>query len=136
MCLSFAKLNESRPTVYRLFYFLYLLFYGFRATTSVIVFYTSIFTLKAYFFSILHIHFYKTPTLVYLFYHHFYFNNQFSQIFYYFSQLSLLHTCALSLFTLFFLICCSLSLYLSLYPSLYPFLNTNQFSLSVTSIDP
>ena len=37
-------------------------------------------------FSILHTHFYKTPTLVYLFYHLFYLNNNISLIFYYIKQ--------------------------------------------------
>ena len=37
-------------------------------------------------FSILHTHFYKTLTLVYLFYHLFYLNNNISLIFYYIKQ--------------------------------------------------
>ena len=47
-----------------------------RASTSVRVLYTPIFTLKTY-FSILHTHFYKTPTSIHLFYHLFYLNNHF-----------------------------------------------------------
>ena len=71
---------------------------GVRATISVRVFYTSIFTLKAYFFfSILHINFYKILTSVHLLCHLFYLNNQFSQFFYYFPQLTPIHTRALSL---------------------------------------
>ena len=43
---------------------------------------------KTFFFSILHTHFYKTPTLVYLFYHLFYLNNNISLIFYYIEQIT------------------------------------------------
>ena len=89
---------------------------GVRATISVRVFYTSIFTLKAYFFfSILHINFYKILTSVHLLCHLFYLNNQFSQFFYYFPQLTPIHTCALSL---------SLPIFFDLLLSLYTHLST------------
>ena len=83
-------------------------------------------------FSILHYHLYKTPTSVHLFSHLFYLNNQFSQLFYYFLQLTHFtnfNTRALSLSTIFsdFLLSLfylsiptlSLSVYLSPYPFLY-----------------
>ena len=45
-----------------------------------------LFCKKKHTFSILHTHFYKTPTSVYLFYHLFYLNNNISLIFYYIKQ--------------------------------------------------
>ena len=44
------------------------------------------FARKNIFFSILHTHFYKTSTSIYLFYHLFYLNNNISLIFYYIKQ--------------------------------------------------
>ena len=60
-----------------------------RATTSVNAKFLSILQKKPT-FSILHTHFYKTPTAICLFYHLFYLNNHFPHFFYYYlSQFSL-----------------------------------------------
>ena len=93
-------------------------------------------------FLILHINFYKTLISVYLFYHLFYLNNKFSQIFYYFPQLTPIHTCALSLSLYpFFLICCSLYTHLStsisIFESTLPFgLNPHHLGHNFRSTAP
>ena len=64
---------------------LILVFAIIRATAPVCAKFLSILQ-KKHIFSILHIHYYKTPTLVYLFYYLFYLNNNISLIFYYIKQ--------------------------------------------------
>ena len=73
------------------------------------------YTKSLFFFSILHINFYKILTSVHLLCHLFYLNNQFSQFFYYFPQLTPIHTCTLSL---------SLPIFFDLLLSLYTHLST------------
>ena len=60
-----------------------------------------LFCKKKYIFSILSTYFYKTPILIYLFYHLFYLNNNISLIFYYIKQTTI-HMALL----IFFLLCC------------------------------
>ena len=60
-----------------------------------------LFCKKKYIFSILSTYFYKTPILIYLFYHLFYLNNNISLIFYYIKQITI-HMAPL----IFFLLCC------------------------------